>query len=229
VDIRQGDLRDRFDVLVIPEMTPEAAMQGRGEKTREKDPYPVEYQGGLGESGMEALRRFVDDGGTLIAIDRATRAVIDGFALPVRNPLRTLKDDAFYCPGSLLRVVVDTSHPLGLGLPRDTAVLFMNSMVFEGTSSDTTLVGKYPIGNPTLSGWILGSEHLEGKGALAEVCYGDGRVILIGFRPYFRAQTRGTYRIFFNAIARAGLTEDEVDAALSRLAEDGTGIQGPPM
>jgi len=207
-DIRQGNLRDRFDALVIPEMTPHAALHGRGEKTKEKDPYPIEYQGGLGESGMEALRRFVDAGGTLIAIDRATRAIIDGLALPVRNPLRSLNDDAFYCPGSLLRVVMDTSHPLGLGLPRDTAVLFMNSMVFEGTGGETTLVGKYPIGDPKLSGWILGSEHLEGKGALAEVSYGDGRVILIGFRPYFRAQTRGTYRVFFNAIARAGLVEE---------------------
>ena len=186
-------------------------MLGRGEKTREKDPYPDEYQGGLGETGMEALRRFVDAGGTLIAIDRATRAIIDGLALPVRNPLRTLKDDAFYCPVSMLRVVMDTGHPLGLGLPRDTAVLFMNSMVYEGTSGDTTLVGKYPIGDPNLSGWILGPEHLEGKGALAEVAYGDGRVILIGFRPYFRAQTRGTYRVLFNASARAGLAAETVD------------------
>ena len=219
-DIRQGNLRDRFDALVIPEMTPDAVLHGRGEKTREKDPYPVEYQGGLGESGMEALRRFVDAGGTLIAIDRATRAIIDGLALPVRNPLRPLKDDAFYCPGSLLRVVMDTGHPLGLGLPRDTSVLFMNSMVFEGTSGDTTLVGKYPIGDPNLSGWILGSEHLEGKGALAEVSYGDGRVVLIGFRPYFRAQTRGTYRVFFNAIARAGLADGEGDAAASREIDE---------
>ncbi len=216
-DIRQGNLRDRFDALVIPEMTPHAALHGRGEKTKEKDPYPVEYQGGLGETGMEALRRFVDAGGTLIAIDRATRAIIDGLALPVRNPLRALKDDAFYCPGSLLRVVMDTGHPLGLGLPRDTAVLFMNSMVFEAMGRDTTLVGTYPIGDPNLSGWILGSEHLEGKGALAEVRYGDGRVILIGFRPYFRAQTRGTYRVFFNAIARAGLADDEVDAVAASV------------
>jgi len=213
VDIRQGNLRDRFDVLVIPEMTPHDTLHGRGEKTREKDPYPLEYQGGLGESGMEALRRFVEAGGTLIAIDRATRAIIDGLALPVRNPLRSIKDDAFYCPGSLLRVIIDTNHPLGLGLPRDTAVLFMNSMVFEGTGNETTLVGRYPISNPKLSGWILGSEHLEGKGALAEVEYGDGRVILIGFRPYFRAQTRGTYRIFFNAIARAGLAEETINPA----------------
>jgi len=86
----------------------------------------------------------------------------------------------------------------------------MNSMVYEGTGSETTIVGRYPIGNPKLSGWILGSDHLEGKGALAEVAYGEGRVILIGFRPYFRAQTRGTYRVLFNAIARAGMAEETI-------------------
>jgi hypothetical protein len=207
-DVRQGSLRERFDVLVIPEMTPENLRDGRAEKTKEGYPYPPEYTGGIGVSGFEALRRFVDEGGTLIAIDRVSRTIIEELALPVRNPLRSLDNESFYCPGSLLRVVVDTTHPLGLGMPRETAVLFLNSMVFDGSGDDVTTVARYPSSNPNLSGWILGSEHLERHGALVEVGYGDGRVILTGFRPYFRAQTRGTYRILFNAIARAGLTEE---------------------
>ncbi len=210
-DVRQGSLRDRFDVLLIPEMTPEHLRDGRGEKTRTGDPYPPEYTGGLGARGMESLRRFVDEGGTLVAVDRVSQAIVEDLALPVRNPIRSLDKESFYCPGSLLRVVVDTSHPLGLGLPRETSVLFLESIVFEGSDSDVTTVARYPNANPNLSGWILGSEHLEGKGALVEVGYGDGRVILTGFRPYFRAQTRGTYRIFFNALGRAGLAEETVN------------------
>lgn len=209
-DVRQGSLRDRFDALLIPEMTPHDLREGRGEKTKEGDPYPPEYTGGIGASGFEALRRFVAEGGTLIAVDRVSRAIIDELALPVRNPLRSYDKDKFYCPGSLLRVVVDTGHPLGLGMPRETAVLFLNSMVFEGAGSDISTVARYPSSNPNLSGWILGSEHLERHGALVEVGYGDGRVILTGFRPYFRAQTRGTYRILFNAIGRAGLAEETI-------------------
>jgi len=205
-DIRQGNLRARIDVLLIPEMSAEDVVDGRPEKTRDKDPIPPEYVGGLGEVGMEALRRFAAAGGHLIAIDRAAGAMIDGLALPVERPLRDVSTDQFSCPGSLLRIVVDTTHQLGYGLPRETAVLFMDSVVFGGTDSDACIVGRYPRSNPRLSGWINGWPMIEGKGALLDVRYGHGRVVLVGFRPYFRAQARGTYRILFNAIDRAGQT-----------------------
>jgi hypothetical protein len=108
----------------------------------------------------------------------------------------------------LLRVVIDPAHPLGYGLPRELAVLFMESAAFELRGKGATSVAHYPASNPNLSGWILGEKHLEGKSALVDVPYGDGHVVLIGFLPYFRAQTRGTYKVLFNAIARAGYTEE---------------------
>ncbi|CAN5832192.1 M14 family metallopeptidase [soil metagenome] len=207
--LRQGNLRPRFDALLIPEMSAEDVVSGRPEKTTENDSYPPEYVGGLGEAGLESLRRFVADGGTLIAIDRATTAVVDALALPVENPMRDLTAEEFSCPGSLLRVVMDTTHPLGLGMPRETAVLFMSSVVFEGASDEVTTIGRYPNSNPRLSGWINGASRIEGKNALVDVAYGEGRAVLVGFRPYFRAQARGTYRILFNAIDRAGFTDTE--------------------
>ena len=206
VDIRQGGLRDRFDVLLLPEMSAADLIDGRPEKTREKDAYPPEYVGGLGEAGLDALRRFVAEGGDLIAIDRAAGAVIDALALPVERPLRDVPREQFSCPGSLLRVVIDAAHPLGYGLPRETAVLFMDSVAFASGDKDVTTIGRYPRSNPRLSGWLNGWEKIEGKGALIDVKYGDGRVVLAGFRPYFRAQARGTFRILFNAIDRAGQT-----------------------
>jgi len=207
-DVRQGGLRDRFDVLLIPHMSAKDLRDGRPEKGRYKDLMPPEYVGGLGDVGLEALRRFASDGGTLIGIDGVAQGLIEALSLPVRNALSKLKDDEFYCPGSLLKVVFDTKDPLGYGFARETPVLFLESVAFESLGAEAKVVGQYPASNPNLSGWILGSEHLERKAALVDIAFGDGRVILFGFRPYFRAQTRVTYKVFFNAIARAGLREE---------------------
>lgn len=209
-DIRQGRLRDRFDVILIPNMTPEQLLDGMPEKTRYKEPNLREYVGGLGALGLDELRRFAEQGGTLIGIDEVTQALVQAMALPVKNALRGKTEDEFYCPGSLLQVVMDAQHPLGYGMPRETAILFMKSAAFEGTGPDVTSVATYPLSNPNLSGWIVGEKHLERKSALMDVAYGAGRVVLVGFRPYFRAQTRGTYKILFNAIARAGYIEERL-------------------
>ncbi len=204
-DIRQGNLIERFDAILLPHEEPANLLEGNSEKNAFDEPYPPEYVGGLGDVGMAALQAFVEAGGTLIALDAACQTVIGRFALPVRNALEGLAETDFYCPGSLLRVVVDAGHPLGYGLQRETAVMFLKSPAWElERDEDATVVARYPMTDPNLSGWILGPKHLAGKVALLDVPLGEGRVVLVGFRPHFRAQTRGTYKVLFNAIARAG-------------------------
>ncbi len=204
-DIRQGNLIERFDVILLPHEEPANLLEGNPEKNVFDEPYPPEYVGGLGDVGMAALQAFVEAGGTLIVLDAACQTVIGRFALPVRNALEGLPETDFYCPGSLLRVVVDASHPLGYGLPRETAVMFLKSPAWElERDEDARVVARYPMTDPNLSGWILGPKHLAGKAALLDVPLGEGRVVLVGFRPHFRAQMRGTYKVLFNAIARAG-------------------------
>jgi hypothetical protein len=155
---------------------------------------------------MMALRNFVAGGGTLLACDRSADYVIGALALPVENMLAGVDAKDFSCPGSLLQVTVDSDHPLGFGLPRELAVVFLNSRVYRGTTADVATIARYPQTSPLLSGWLNGDQKIRGGGAILDVAYGSGRVVLFGFRPWFRAQARGTYRALFNALFRPGLT-----------------------
>ena len=215
-DIRQGGLRARFDTIVLPQQPPEDILNGNPEKNKYKEPYAPEYVGGLGQLGVGALRAFVEAGGVLVALDTAADFAIAHLQLPVRNVVAGLKEEEFYCPGSLLRVVVDPTHPLGWGFRRNAVVLFLRGPVFEPAGhadGNVDIVARYPLYEPNASGWILGDDKLAGKAAFVEARYGPhtsaGRVALLGFRAQFRAQARGTYKALFNAVLRGGQSEVE--------------------
>lgn len=193
-DIRRGNLNDLFDSLVLPSASLRAINEGLPGSV-----YPPEYSGGLGKVGIESLREFVENGGTLIAIDQACDWAISELSLPVTNIASTIPEQEFFIPGSFLRVVLDVNHPLAYGMPREASVVFVRSPAFVGDET-VRIVGRYPMVNPLLSGWALGAEKLFGRGALLECSVGKGKAILFGFRPHFRAQARGTYKILFNSL-----------------------------
>ena len=201
-DIHEGELAERFDTLVIPHQPVHQIRRGHRESY-----YHPKYSGGLGEQGAEKLREFVEQGGTLITWDGSARYAIRHLDLPVRNVLADLQRRDFYCPGSLLAVLLDTAHPLSFGMPRLAAVMFYNSPAFDIRRG--RVVAKYPLRNPLFSGMLVGPEQLYNRTALATVPVGKGEVVLFGFRPHFRAQARGTYKLLFNALY--GSTYDEAD------------------
>ena len=194
-DIRAGNLRSKYDVIIIPgELSETQIMQGH-----RADAVPPEFAGGIGEAGVQNLREFLNEGGTLVTMDQAAVFAAKQFALPVKNILEDVKAQDFYVPGSLLKVVLDTDNPIAYGMPREAAAFFERNAAFE-VSGNAKAVGTYPLTNPLMSGWILGEEKLHGKSAVVDVPVGRGRVILLSIRPQFRAQVRGTYKLLFNSI-----------------------------
>jgi hypothetical protein len=192
-EAREGGLSERFDAIVLPHQQVWHIHRGHRESY-----YNPRYSGGLGEKGAENLREFAEQGGTLVTWDGAARYAIRHLGLPARDVLADMKQADFYCPGSLLAVLVDTGHPLSYGMPSLAAVMFYNGPAFDIRSG--RVVAKYPLRNPLFSGMLVGPEKLYNRTALATVPLGKGEVVLFGFRPNFRAQARGTYKLLFNAL-----------------------------
>ena len=195
----------KYYVLLIPDQPARTLLEGY-----RTDAMPAEFTGGLGPEGVRHLRDFVETGGTLVFLNRASNFAIEQFKLPVRNVVAGLPRTDFYVPGSILRIKLDTSHPIASGMPEETIAWAEDSPVFEVTNdpnatvpaSNVRVVASYPADkDPLLSGWLLGSDLIKGKAALVEVKMGKGRVILFGFRPQYRAQSLATYPLFFNALS----------------------------
>ncbi|MCG6926528.1 MAG: hypothetical protein LJF30_14610 [Acidobacteria bacterium] len=192
-EVRAGGLRDRYDAIVLPDHKPSSLLDGNP-----PDSLPAEYTGGLGADGMEALAEFVERGGTLVALNAASTLVAEQLGLPVRDALAGVDSAEFYCPGSILRVRTDPSQTLAHGLPEDLPIWFESSPAFD--ADPRLVVARYRDDDPLLSGWLLGGERLRRRAALVEVPRGKGRVVLIGFRPQYRAQSRVTYAALLNAL-----------------------------
>ncbi|MBI1750408.1 MAG: hypothetical protein HY234_16005 [Acidobacteria bacterium] len=198
-DIRAGKLNEKFDVILFASQSRNSILNGaRGAWVR------PEHRGGLGEEGAKAVEEFVRGGGTLVALDDAADFAIEALGLPVKNTLRGVPADKFYCPGAVLQILVDNHHPVAYGMPAKTSAYFLDSPAFEITAPFSTAaaraVVKYPSVNPLQSGWIGGPEYLFDKVGVAEANVGKGRVVLLGFRAQFRAQPHATFKLLFNSL-----------------------------
>ena len=209
-DVRAGALRERFDTIVLPHQSPSSILNGHPAHPRPPSrpgptgPVPPEYQGGIGEKGLSALQAFVREGGTLVTLDDASDLVLERFGAPfdrIRNVTRGVERTDFYCPGSVLRLAVDTRHRLGWGLEAEPAAYFAESSAFESSEPAARPIARYAAADALLmSGWLLGGDRIAGRSAALEVPYGRGRVVLFAFRPQFRAQPHGTFKLLFNAL-----------------------------
>jgi hypothetical protein len=205
-EIKAGGLEAKYDVIVLPNdsvgmITGERVTEFGGQTPN----YPPEYRSGIGKEGVDALKSFVQKGGTLVTFGEAGTRAIERFSLPVRNVVAGKKTTEFWCPGSTLKVRYDNAHPLAYGMPAQGLATFLAgsqayAVVPTANNEKVETIATYVERDILQSGWLLGEETLAKKAAIVSVQHGQGRVVLIGFRAQHRSQTHGTFKLVFDAL-----------------------------
>ena len=217
-----GNLRSKYDVIILPP----GAFSMRPGMARTLDNIPAQFNHMLGNLTPEVsgphLRKFVEDGGTILAIGSST-AIGNYFNLPVSNALvelqadgteRPLGSDKYFIPGSVLRVKVDNTVPIAYGVSEDLDIIFGNNPVFrlqpDAGNKGVKSVSWFPNADALRSGWAWGQHYLNGGTSIVEAKVGKGNVFLFGSEITYRAQPHGSFKFMFNGIYYSGATAVEL-------------------
>src|SRR5262245_25863794 len=216
--VKQGNLRDAYDVIVIPN-------QGRSGKglvfDREPARKPLAYTrsdlfkshgmygeseditGGMGLQGALELQKFVEAGGLLVTLGQAS------FFPPEFGLTRSIEagrpSAQFYAPGPIVEAeILQSSHPIFYGYTQKTIpVRYANGPLLTVPERDREqqVLMRFP-GNEKslLSGLMRGVTETRNRPAIVDVPTGKGRVILFATNPCYRWQNHGEFAMLFNTI-----------------------------
>jgi len=210
-----GNLNAKYDVLIfvsgaIPSGS--AGGGGRGGAPPDASTIPSEFRDQLGAMSVQrtlpAIKAFVENGGTTIAIGTSAANLAAFLQLPVENQVaengQPLPRTTFYVPGSVMQTRVDVNDPLGFGMAGQTDVFFDESPAFRlganAAAAGVKRVAWYDGKTPLRSGWAWGQEVLDQGAAAVSAKVGKGNVLLFGPEILQRAQPHGTFKFLFNGI-----------------------------
>ena len=180
------------------------------------------YATALGKSGIEKLKAWLTDGGTLIAIDTANKFLRDkdveiSKLKPWEAPKAKKDDDDkssdkgspreeryndFRIPGSTFRSHMSERSYLTFGLQSSPAVLIEGTTAYQTVSHTVDNIVTIDKENPLLSGvaWPESLDKMKGAAYLVAEPFGRGHVITFADEPYLRSFWRGTLPLFLNAV-----------------------------
>ncbi len=216
--VKQGNLRDAYDAIIIPN-------QGRGGKglvfDREPQRKPLAYTksdqfkshgmygeseditGGMGLAGALEFQKFVEAGGLAVTLGQAS-------FFPPEFGL-TRKIDAgrpstqFYAPGPIVEAeILQPQHPIFYGYTQKTIpVRYANGPLLNVPERDREeqVLMRFPGADKSvLSGLMRGVAETRNRPAIVDVPTGRGRVILFATNPCYRWQNHGEFAMLFNTI-----------------------------
>ena len=202
-DLHSGNLGARFDVIVVASQgltSPRGGRGGGGGAAPDSAALRVEDS-----VRVHAFDDFVRGGGTLVAWNQGATAVVNALQLPVKNVVAGLPRREYFTGGSIMRAIVDTTHPIMAGMPANADVFVFNSPVFTTLDGfEGIVLAKYPNESILRSGYLSGEKHMQGMAAALDVRRDRGHVVLFAFQPQWRGQSTGTFRVVFNATLFGG-------------------------
>jgi hypothetical protein len=215
--VKQGNLRDKYDVILMAaqNINRQAVLQApaaRPQPYQKSDKYQFlgmygetpDMSGGFGQEGVDAFAKFLEGGGTLIAEGSAMRFPIEfGWAHTV---------DVDQITGvAAQRPIVQAEisrpeHPIFYGYADKTIPIkyLGGSALRVGVADQANILARYVGGDSSvLSGLMTGADQLRQRPIVVDVpnAYnGKGRVILFANNPIYRWQNHGEFNMIFNAV-----------------------------
>ncbi len=223
-DLDKGKLNKRFDVIVfpagaIPGVSSENSAFYYSRQPKDPESIPGKYRDWLGNMSKDKtipqLIEFLENGGTIVTIGSSTR-LGEHAGLPYSNHMvngqgKALSSEEYFIPSSILEVRLNNSLPVAYGLPERLNIFFNRSPVFrfkpDADKKGMTSIAWFDSDKPLKSGWAWGQDRLYGGVAMAKADIGKGELYMFGPEILFRAQSHGTFKLFFNSLFLSGISE----------------------
>ncbi len=174
------------------------------------------YTDRIGKSGIEKLKQWVNEGGTIVAVKGAS-AFLRGKDVEIsklkpweppkkkeddKEPADTDRYNDFRIPGSAFRTTMNERSYLTFGVPRPPAVLVEGTGAFLPLAKKIDNILTIDPKEPLISGvaWNESLERIKGSVYVVSEPSGRGQVITFADDPHFRLFWRGTLPIFLNAV-----------------------------
>jgi hypothetical protein len=236
--VRQGNLRDDYDVIVMPSQGFNGKSLVFGLQPRDE---PLAYTktdrfrflgmygssddvtGGMGLEGVIELRHFLDAGGVMMTLGNASTLPPDfGLARDI-NASRTSGN--FYAPRPIVEAkILRSESPIFYGYTDEIVpVKYTNGPLLQVPDEDEedAVLMQYVGGDAAvLSGLMRGAGQIEDRPAIVDVPVGQGRLLLYSTNPVYRWQNHGEFNMLFNAL----MNYDDLEVpAPERTVTDGGG------
>ncbi len=215
-DVKKGGLKAKYDVIIVPSqgspknlvfdipMRWKPLPYEKSAKFKSLGDYGAspDIRGGMGLTGVEALKAFVEAGGVLITLG-------DASAMPAAFDLApdvetSAAPAAFYAPGPIVEAkILAPNNPIFYGYAdADIPVRWATSTLFAlPARARNEALMEFPGGaKGVLSGLMSGADDIKRRPALIDEKVGAGRIVMFATNPVYRWQNFGEFRMLYNAL-----------------------------